>query len=188
MIESFKNREIKEAVTEIEKKILENVRRNRLDVSEIRNLVEDYRKLGFVIQKLIEYAGKNAEGDLKIKLEKIYEEISPQNISTLCDRLRSYGFTLRDKEVYERFYDKEKKVPQGVVYRILELTRLGKRDEVFYIILREFATVGKEVGKELIQAFNPKYSLESFKTLIYSFLSGLLGETKGKDTIEEGVE
>lgn len=38
---------------------------------------------------------------------------------------------LRNKEVYERFYDKEKKVPKGIVYRILELTRLGKREEAF---------------------------------------------------------
>ena len=105
---------------------------------------------------------------------KLHNDVSSR-MSELCDRLKAYGEGLRGSAVYERFYDKKKKMPRGLTFRLLELTRMGKRDEVFYIILREFANAQQEINQHLVKAFNPRYSIESFKTLVYSFLSGLLG-------------
>lgn len=62
----------------------------------LENWLKIIKKLGFVTQKLIEYAEKYTVGDVKNKLERIYEEISPKNISTLCDRLRSYGYIFKE--------------------------------------------------------------------------------------------
>ncbi|MCX7942693.1 MAG: hypothetical protein N2516_06320 [Dictyoglomaceae bacterium] len=164
---------------ERKKSILTNIKENKLNLEEIRNLIEDYKKTGLDIQKLIEYAIKSAEGKTKEELEKLYDSFFKQNVSFLCDKLATYGYALRGREVYERFYNKEKNTPEGVVYRILELTRLGKREEVFHILLREFISAKEEISSYLTEAFNTKYSLDSFKVLIYSFLSGLLGQYKG---------
>lgn len=79
------------------------------------------------------------------------------------------------------FLIKKKKVPKAITFRVLELTRLGKREEVFHIILREFVNAQEEVGKNFVKAFNPKYSVEGFKVMVYSFLSALLGKEMEKN-------
>jgi len=153
--------------------IKKQIKNGEVNCGSLKDLIEKYKELCFHIQKLLEYAIKNAKGDKDIN--NLYNEIKDDNIANLCDQLRAYGKRLRDSGVYERFYDKDKKAPAGMTFRLLELSRLGKRDEVFYIILREFATAQEEVDEKLVMAFNPKYSTDIFRTLIYSFLSGLLG-------------
>uniref|UniRef100_A0A7C3RIQ8 Uncharacterized protein n=1 Tax=Dictyoglomus thermophilum TaxID=14 RepID=A0A7C3RIQ8_DICTH len=162
---------------EIMSNIKEQIKNGEVNCGSLKDLIEKYKELGFHIQKLLEYAIKNTKED-KDKLNNLYEEIKEENIANLCEQLRSYGERLRFRNsgVYERFYDKDKKAPAGMTFRLLELSRLGKRDEVFYIILREFATAQEEVDEKLVMAFNPKYSVESFRALLYSFLSGLLGK------------
>ncbi|HOQ50816.1 MAG TPA: hypothetical protein PK233_03175 [Candidatus Atribacteria bacterium] len=162
---------------EIKKDLMEHINQNEIESPLFKKAVDDYKKIGFELEKILEYAAKNAKGENKSRLERLNNDISLQNISELCDKLRAHGWELRKSAsaVYERFYDKEKKMPRGLTFRLLELTRMGKRDEVFYIILREFANAQQEINQNLVKAFNPRYSIESFKTLIYSFLSGLLG-------------
>jgi len=160
---------------EIKRDLMEYINQNEIEAPLFKKAVDDYKKIGFELEKILEYAAKNAKGENKSRLERLHDDISLQNISELCDRLRAHGGGLRKSAVYERFYDKEKRTPRGLTFRLLELARMGKRDEVFYIILREFANAQQEINQNLVRAFNPKYSIESFKTLIYSFLSGLLG-------------
>ncbi|HOP95605.1 MAG: hypothetical protein WBH76_04665 [Dictyoglomaceae bacterium] len=160
---------------EIKKNLEEQIKQNKIDFGTLKKAIESYKELGFELEKILEYAAKNAKGWNKEKILELYEDVYLQNISELCSKLRIYGEELRGSEVYERFYDKDKKTPKGMTFRVLELTRLGKRDEVFYIILRAFCTAKKEVNQDFMKAFNPKYSIESFKVLVYSFLSGLLG-------------
>ncbi len=81
----------------------------------------------------------------------------------------------KEQKLHKRFYDEDKEKPSGMTFRILELSRLGKRDEVFYILLREFVTAGEEFNEKLLKIFNPQYSIESFRVLLYSFFSGLFG-------------
>ncbi|MGC8778253.1 MAG: hypothetical protein ACP5Q4_06200, partial [Candidatus Caldatribacteriaceae bacterium] len=81
-------------------------------------------------------------------------------------------------------YDRDKKQPRGSAYRILELTRLGKRDEVFFSLLNVFQ--GTEISPDLARAFNPVYPDDLFRVFIYSFLSGLLGpQEKQLEEVEQ---
>ncbi|KYO67335.1 hypothetical protein [Thermovenabulum gondwanense] len=159
---------------EIKKNLEEQIKQNKIEFDSFKKAINSYKDLGLMLEKLLEYAARNIEGDDKDKFWGLYKDISFQNVSELCDRLRKYGENLRHSKVYERFYDSDKKAPKSITFRILELIRLGKRDEVFYIILREFVNAQQEVDQSLIKAFNPRYSVESFKVLVYSFLSGLL--------------
>lgn len=113
-----------------------------------------------------------AEGERR-KWQQFWILLAQRNSPKLCDELRGYGFSLRGTEVYERVYDKDKKQPRGLAYRILELTRLGKRDEVFFALFNIFQ--GMEIKPDLARAFNPVYPDDLFRVFIYSFLSGLLG-------------
>jgi hypothetical protein len=177
------------------KELKEQIKEGEIEYENFREVFKQYKELGFHLEKLLEYAIKNAKTDVT-KFRKLYDEIKVQNIANLCDELRSYGESLRlkkseveDKEsLYKRFYDKEKNTPVGMTFRILELSRLEKREEVFYIILREFIAVGEEVSEKLVRAFNPKYSIESFRTLLYSFFSGLLGGKEDKKEDKKSLE
>lgn len=161
----------KEFLKELEGKI----KNNQINYEDFKKVIEEYKKLSFEIQKILEYAYKNARGKDKEKLYELYQNFSLENAGKLAEKLRNIGFELKNnKDLYERFYDKKKKSPKGITYRIMELTRLGKKSEVFFTLLNEFQ--GAYFPKELAHAFNPVYPDELFKTFIYSFLSGILGE------------
>ncbi|WPX08947.1 hypothetical protein [Anaerocellum danielii] len=159
----------------IKKELMEKIKKNEIEFSAFQRAVEAYKELGFELEKILEYAANEAKEEDKKRLWALYKVISQKNIAELCDSLSVYGESLKNSKVYERFYDSDKKIPSGIAFRALELTRLGKREEVFHIILREFVTSQQQVDENLAKAFNPRYSIESFKTLIYSFFSGLLG-------------
>lgn len=165
---------------EIKRELEEAILQNQIEFKNFAKAVSSYKDLGFELGRVLEWAANNAQGDERNKLWGLYKEFSLQNTGELCERLRWYGERLRSSKVFERFFDKDKKVPKAITFRVLELTRLGKREEVFHIILREFVNAQEEIDKNLVNAFNPKYSLESFKVMIYSFLSGLLAEEKEK--------
>jgi len=189
MSENSSLESVKSLFNEIRETLKEKVRKDELNPEDFEKIIKDYKELGFELEKIVEYKMKYAKEEERKKLENLHRRLSTQNVGELCDRLRNYGFRLRDKEVYKRFYDKDKNAVKGIVFRLLELARLGKRDEVLHIILREFVTSQQEVDQNLLNAFNPKYSDESFRTLIYSFLSGLLGSSLSNSKEEgENVE
>lgn len=156
------------------KELEEQIKSGSITYETFERVIEEYKKIGFYLEKLLEYAIKNTSKD-NTKLQRLYEEIKLKNIRNLCDELRNYGESLQETELRKRFYDEDKEKPSGMTFRILELSRLGKRDEVFYILLREFVTAGEEFNEKLLKIFNPQYSIESFRVLLYSFFSGLFG-------------
>ncbi|BER91815.1 MAG: hypothetical protein PWP60_268 [Candidatus Atribacteria bacterium] len=149
------------------------------EFSRVVNLLSDF---SLQLQDALEYALKNADASQRVALERLYNALTRESAKALCDKLHRYGFGLRGTEVHGRIYDSEKKSPKGLAYRILELTRMGKRDEVFFSLLNVFQ--GHPINPDLAKVFNPAYSDDLFKVFIYSFLSGLLGE--GYRQSEEG--
>ena len=59
-------------------------------------------------------------------------------------------------------------------FRLLEQTRLGNKDNVYYMLLRCFHANKQEFPAELVEAFKPENE-KYFKTLIFSFLAPILG-------------
>jgi len=55
----------------------------------------------------------------------------------------------------------------------MELARHGHRDIVFGMILRIFFAASKKVPEDLSRIFQPVYPDDVFRTLLYSFLSGV---------------
>lgn len=147
----------------------EKVKNNQYDGFE--DIIEEYKNLAFDIQKILEYAAKYSSGKTKDELIKLYERFSYDYAGEMVERLRRLGYALRsDKNVKDAFSDQ--------AFRIMEKVRHSQRSEVQYLITRIFVANKKEVPNLLAKAFNPVYSNELFKTFIYSFLSGILGETK----------
>jgi hypothetical protein len=60
-------------------------------------------------------------------------------------------------------------------FRLLEQTRLGNKDNVYYMLLRCFHANKQEFPNELVEVFKPANE-KYFKTLIFSFLAPILGK------------
>jgi CRISPR-associated protein Cst1 len=60
----------------------------------------------------------------------------------------------------------------GLIFKLLELTRLGKRNEVYYVLLRAYLAEGKQLPPELNTVFQLEHT-DDFKNYIYAYISGL---------------
>ena len=73
-----------------------------------------------------------------------------------------------------------KEEKSGLVFRLLELTRMGKKEDVYHLLLRTFIAESKSFPVELRDAFNVK-DISLFKNSIYAFIAGLISPTADKE-------
>jgi len=152
-----------------------------------QNVYNDLRKIFREFQYLLQWAvedqRRKAEGE---KFQTLYRQVAGWNASELMESLKTQGYRVKKNAIKENPSKEERKDKiikealdrQG--YRILELVRSGKRDEVFHAILRIFISAKKEFPTQLVEAFKPVYSEELFKVFLFSFLSGILGKEEAK--------
>jgi CRISPR-associated protein Cst1 len=67
----------------------------------------------------------------------------------------------------------------NIGFRLLEQTRLGNKDNVYYMLLRCFKANEEKFPDELVEVFKPENE-KYFKTLIFSFLAPILGKEEEK--------
>jgi len=101
--------------------------------------------------------------------QRLYKSVTDDNLSNLMDRLRGRGYYYAKQKSIREIFEK-----QG--YRLLEQTRAGKRDDVYYGLLRIFISLQLEFPQLLMEPFKPIHSDNMFKVLLFSFLSGVLGK------------
>jgi len=146
----------------------EKLKNNQVDIKEFKKVWYILSDAKIKLQELAEYAMLQA--DDKSEWQNFLKEIKGANMSDLMDRLRKLGYAIRAKSQNEELI----KAFKSSAFRILEQTRAGKKDDVFYSMLRIFVVNGKSIPSELVTAF--RYQGEFFKVLVFSFLSGILGE------------
>lgn len=96
----------------------------------------------------------------------LFQNASRNNFADCVDKLNSIGTQRKKNEVLRKAF-------QSMGYRLMEQTRIGKKDEVFHGILRLYMTSNQSFDKELLIAFKQSNN-EMFKVLIFSFLSGII--------------
>lgn len=116
-------------------------------------------------QELVEYASSQKKDEKGF--DRLYKQVAGTNASGLVDKLTRRGYAFK-KELGEAF--------ENMGYRLLEQTRAGKREDVYYGILRIFVSRNRKFPDVLVEAFKPIYSEEMFKVFIFSFLSGIIGK------------
>jgi hypothetical protein len=179
MNDESKNFNMDEWKKQIVNHLQEKIKSNHLNYEDFKNIISAYQDLALEFQKILESAWKLSKGEDKEKFRRLYAKFSNDIAGELTEQLYRIGRNLKKEE------EKLTSTFNNIGYRILERTRLGLRDEVCYMIVRAFYTNNKEVPEKLAEAFKPVYSEELFKTFIYSFLSGILGETKTEGGEEE---
>lgn len=138
----------------------------------IQDFQDYYKKLSQEFsdfKKILEDAYSIKKDDKE--LGALLQRVSEQNASELIDKLRKRGDIIkRDKNSNLR------KAFKDMGYRLLEQTRSGRRDDVYYGFLRIFVAAKESFPLDLVEAFKPYYSDEMFKVFIFTFLSGIIGE------------
>jgi len=98
-----------------------------------------------------------------------------EKIDVLVWKLKSEGEKI-NKKLAESIND--------IGFRLLEQTRLGNKDNVFYMLLRCYQANEEKFPNELVEAFRPENE-KYFKTLIFSFLAPILGKGKKQEVKNE---
>ncbi|MCX7612403.1 MAG: hypothetical protein N2043_12535 [Ignavibacterium sp.] len=149
----------------------EKVANDNFTVDDFKNYYEKLSK-DFSDFKLVLENACDIKKDDK-ELLRLLLTVSGRNVSKLMDNLKSLGYKYRvsgDQSI--------KNSISSMGYKILEQTRAGKRDDVYYSILRIFVAANEKFPLDLVEAFKPHYSDEIFKVLIFTFISGVIGEEK----------
>lgn len=138
----------------------------------IKDFQDYYKKLSQEFsdfKEILENASSLKKDDKELK--SLLQKISGQNASELIEKLKKRGYALRknpNNDLKNSF--------TNMGYRLLEQTRAGKRDDVYYGFLRIFVAAKAYFPLDLVEAFKPYYSDELFKVFIFTFLSGIIGE------------
>ncbi len=163
----------KQSVEEILNTLEQALNQGRLGVQH----VDDFKKLYTTLDELwnraihlLDGASRVSDDELKQQIKKIQEERTKEIVSVLAEKLRSEGYNYGKKQKGSETFAKS---IENLLFRLIEQTRLSRRAEVFFMLLRAFTAYGLRFPYNLSKAFKPIYNNEDFKVLLLSFLAGL---------------
>jgi hypothetical protein len=158
MDETIQKSLIQDFVAELEQKVVNNT----IVPEDFKTALYQLKEAKFKVQSLLELLQAN-DG----KMNKLYRQVANENYADLIDDLNSMGYRYRkqNKNLRDAF--------EKMGYRIMEQTRSGRREDVFYSFLRIFISLNTPFDRKLLSAFKQS-SDEMFKVLIFSFLSGII--------------
>ncbi len=157
--------EQKNQMIDLLKPLEEQFHSGELNYEDFENFFFELKNTRKKLQNLLEYASDIKKDEKKFK--DLHRRLAGANATDLIENLKRKGYAYK-KELGEAF--------ENMGYRLLEQTRAGKRDDVYYGLLRIFVSYKKKFPDELVEAFKPIYSEEMFKVFIFSFLSGIIGK------------
>jgi hypothetical protein len=169
---------------QIFKDLNEKVKNNTLNVADIDNTLNSLKKFKLELQSLLEYAVRYGNGNEKDEMQKRCKTLTLENQGEMVESLRNLGFSISMKKHIKDNNEYNNDIHKALslqAFRIIEKTRCGKRDEVYYMLARIFIANEEKFPFLLAKAFNPNYSEEIFKVFIYSFLCGALGDSNEKE-------
>lgn len=155
---------MQEFVTDLEQKVTDN----SIKPDDFKTALYQLKEAKYKIQSLLDLLQEN-DGEIK----KLYCSVANENYADLIDDLNSLGY--RYQRSSKKPGKKLKEAFKKMGYRIMEQTRAGKRDDVFYSFMRIYMSVNASFDKKLLFAFKHPNN-EMFKVLIFSFLSGIIEE------------
>ncbi len=126
-------------------------------------------------RKTLEYIADDLEKDgsrkeLLNRVNGLINKLKAAEPDFLIERLRNSGWSVaKNERGLQEVINKE-------ALRLLEQTRLGKRDIVIGMLMRDFTTKSVKFPPELVEALKPKYDVNHFRAFIYAFLSNFTTE------------
>ncbi len=164
---------------QIVKELRDKASQGKLSLKELEDTVGEVERLFEETVRFLDQYVRMAKPDERESVEKLLRRIAPRSHHVLFEHVRRLAWSLRNDRDLRESLEK-----QG--YRIINLARAGRRDEVAYLLTRIFLASGKALPDSLIRVFSPSVPDEVFRACIYAFV-GVMGEKEPKDS-EQGGE
>jgi len=132
-------------------------------------------------RKTLEHVADDLEkdGNQKEHLKKIkglINNLKSTEPDFLIERLKNIGWSMaKNEKGLQEAINKE-------TLKLLEQIRLGKRDGVVGMLMRNFTIRNVKLPSELIEALKPKYDANLFRAFIYAFLGAFISTNIKEDT------
>lgn len=119
-------------------------------------------------------------------LQKSMDVLSLLNLYSVIQNIERGGKNMRVKSIShedlckagaESPFDVNQNSSKNLIFRLLELTRLGRRDEVFHLLLRAYISEGRQFPERLSHLLAQE---EEFKAGIFSYIAGILSKLENK--------
>ncbi len=128
--------------------------------------LKDFIKALECVREELEKDGKKAQ-ELKT-VHGLLKDLQRSEPDFLIENLKRSGYAVAHNNKSMRdAINKE-------ALRMLEQVRLGKRDAVIGMLMRNFTIRNIKMPSELVEALKPKYDINLFRAFIYAFLSGFI--------------
>ncbi len=153
---------------EISLEQLKEVTENKSFTAEqFKDFYEQQREKDKKFLSPLEWATQLKKDDKDLK--NLLRQCALASVSDLMENLKNLGYGIQ-KDLGEDF--------AKMGYRLLEQVRTGKRSDVMHGITRIFITHQRNLPNVLNEAFKPYYDIETFKCLLYAFLSAAIKPQK----------
>jgi len=152
-----------------------------LSLEELADTVREVEDLFVEMVRFLEQYGRMVGPKERESVEELLRRIAPRSHHVLFEDIRRLAWTLRGEEDLKGLREAVEKQS----YRIINLARAGRRDEVAYLLTRIFLAVGRSLPDKLIRVFSPSVPDEVFRACIYAFV-GVFGEKDSEN--EKGGE
>lgn len=145
----------------------EKVKNNNFQFEDFEICYKNMRENEKIFLSLLEQACKLRGDDYN--LQQLLRKVALESVSNLMEELKKVGYGVQN--VLGDDFAK-------MGYKLLEQVRAGKRADVMYGISRIFVSNQRNLPDVLIEAFKPYYDIETFKCLLYAFLSSAIKPQK----------
>ncbi len=158
LLEETANNPTEEGMKKLLKKTFQLTEKTALDKGKIDNYRKTLKEILNEQYIRLAYLSKALNKDTK-----------ERSLTALMEKLKSKGYSIsRDLSKYT-----DSNPFKNLIYRLLELARLARRDALYAMLLRIYVIAGEKFPKELGEAFLPRYSDREFTLLLSAYLTGV---------------
>ncbi len=160
----------------------EKIREGSVTVEDLDGAVRAVERSLLDLLDLLDRARFFLEEKDREKVQELQARLGQMAYAVLFDQIRRLAWKLREKEPGLQ----EDVAKSG--YRLINLARAGRRDEVAYLLTRIFLAQGRVLPLELVRIFSPAVPDDIFRACLYAFVGTLAGEKSGDSDTKEGGE
>jgi|AMFO01.1.fsa_nt_gi hypothetical protein len=158
------------------------IREGNLTLGDLEGAVREMERSLLELLDLLDRSRFFLEGQDQARVQELQMRLGRVAYGVLFDQIRRLAWKLRGKEPGLR------KDVYKSGYRLINLARAGRRDEVAYLLTRIFLAQEQVLPHELVRIFSPAVPDDIFRACVYAFVGILGGKTSEDSDKKEGGE
>ncbi len=158
------------------------IQQGTLTLEDLERAVKETEHSLLELLDLLDHVRFFLKGQDQARVQELQMRLGRVAYGVLFDQIRRLAWKLREQEPDLREYVSK----SG--YRLINLARAGRRDEVAYLLTRNFLAQERVLPRELVRIFSPAVPDDIFRACLYAFVGTLAGKKSGDSNKDEGGE